>query len=138
MIVRILSASPVTTTGCICASNVTMRAERGQLLLLDHATHDSRNATGPIVAGSMARVWCQASRSSISFCSDSVFSRTMRTMSRCSGVSLPPTPSRSSSAPSRTAVSGVFSSCDTWRRKRFCCSSSSASRARSHSSRWPR
>ena len=42
----------------------------------------------------------------------------MRTISRCSGESSPPTLSRSSSAPSRTAVSGVLSSCDTCRRKR--------------------
>ena len=42
-------------------------------------------------------------------------------MSRCSGESLPPTLSRRSSAPSRTAVSGVLSSCETCRRKRFCC-----------------
>jgi hypothetical protein len=45
--------------------------------------------------------------------------------------------SRRSSAPSRTAVSGVFNSCETCRRKRVCCCSSSERRVRSQSRRWP-
>ena len=56
---------------------------------------------------------------------------------RCGGASGPPTWSFSSSAPSRSAVSGVFSSCERWRRKRFFSASSSASRRRSQSSRSP-
>ena len=61
----------------------------------------------------------------------------MATTWRCGGESGPPTSSCSSSAPSRSAVSGVFSSCDRWRRKRFFCASSSARRRRSQSSRSP-
>ena len=62
--------------------------ERRELLLAQHARARRRPAaTGPSVAGSSARVWWYASRSSISFCSDSVFSRTMRTISCCSGDS---------------------------------------------------
>ena len=58
-----------------------------------------------------------------------------RPRSRFVGALEPPTSSRNSSAPSLTAVSGVFSSCETWRRNRVCCSSSSWSLVRSHSSR---
>ena len=109
----------------------------GCLSMVQRAADTTYGADWDVVAGSTARVWCQRSRSSMSFWSESVFSRTIRTMSCCSRVSLPPTSSRRSSAPSRTAVSGVLSSCDTWRRKRVCCSSSSRRRVRSHSSRWP-
>ena len=46
-------------------------------------------------------------------------SRMMRTTSVCCVDISPTMRSLRSSEPSRTAVSGVFSSCDTWRRKRL-------------------
>ena len=135
--VRIFSASPTTTTAARLASNVIIRAMAASFCSRSTRRTTSASGTGPSVAGSSARDWWYASRSSISFCSDNVFSRTMRTISCCSGVSRPPTLSRNSSTPSRTAVSGVLSSCDTWRRNRVCCCSSSFKRVRNHSSRWP-
>src|SRR5437016_1772568 len=73
----------------------------------------------------------------MSRCSLTLLSRMMATIWRCGGASGPPTWSFSSSAPSRSTVSGVFNSCDRWRRKRFFSASSSASRRRSQSSRSP-
>ena len=60
------------------------RASAASLFSRSTRRTTSASTTGPSVAGSNARVWWYLSRSSISFCSDSVFSRTMRTMSRCS------------------------------------------------------
>ena len=59
----------------------------------------------------------------------------MPTTARCGGASGPATWSLSNSAPSRSEASGVFSSCDKWRRNRFFCASSSVSRRRSQSRR---
>ena len=71
-------------------------------------------------------------------CSLMPFSRRIAVTSRWLESSSPTAPSISSSVPSRILASGVFSSCDMWRRKRLRSCASSSSRWRSHSSWWPR
>ena len=91
---------------------------------------------------SSVALWlCQAlndSRFSISRCSLMPLSRRIAVTSRCPLPSSPTAPSISSSVPSRMLASGVFSSCDMWRRKRLRSCARSSRRWRSHSSWWPR
>lgn len=77
----------------------------------------------------------QRSRSSMRCCSSAPWSCRMRTISRWLSVSGPAVPSSSSETPSFSAASGVFRSCETWRRKRALSASVSARRWRSQSSR---
>ena len=67
-------------------------------------------------------------------CSLMPFSRRIAATSRWLESSSPTAPSISSSVPSRMLASGVFSSCDMWRRKRLRSCASSSRRLRSHSS----
>ena len=74
----------------------------------------------------------------MSRCSLMPLSRRMATTSRWELSRGPTAPSMSSSAPSRMLASGVFSSCDMWRRKRLRSCARSSRRRRSHSSCAPR
>ena len=77
------------------------------------------------------------SKASIWFCSTTVFWCRMPVTSRWLSVNGPATSSCSRATPSRMAASGVLSSWEMWRRKRALSASSSVSRRRSHSRRWP-
>ena len=63
-------------------------------------------------AGAALLLLSRTNKSSINRCSDTVLSRMMRTTSVCCVDISPTMRSLRSSEPSRTAVSGVFSSCD--------------------------
>ena len=67
------------------------------------------------------------------FCRSRLPLSMMATMLRWRALRLPASSSSSSATPSRSEASGVFSSCDTWRRKRSFCSSSACRRWRSQS-----
>ncbi len=78
------------------------------------------------------------SRFSMSCCRRSAFSRRIEATSRWLSSIGPTAPSSRRSVPSRMFASGVLSSCDMWRRKRFRSSAMSSRRVRSHSSWRPR
>ena len=70
-------------------------------------------------------------------CNCKLLWRRISATSCCLVVSVPTTPSANNSAPSRSAVRGVFNSWDKWRRNRLFCSSKSSSRRRIQSRRSP-
>ena len=56
-IVRILSASPMTSAGASFVSNVIMRANAASLCSFTTRPTRSGRSTGPTACGSIARVW---------------------------------------------------------------------------------
>ena len=119
------SSRSLCPTSVSCCESIT--------LFTSGRSRNSESSSAPPLAAQALKL----SRFSIMRCRRMPFSRRMAVTSRCAGSRSPTAPSMSSSVPSRRFASGVFSSCDIWRRKRFFSSSSSTKRVRSHSSCCP-